>query len=274
MSYTVRRTAGKRLSRVLTALIILYTVIAGTLYFLQEQFIFRPSSLAQSYIYQFDHRFEEVFLETDEGVSINALHFTVDRPKGVIIYFHGNAGNLARWGKITSYFVDLDYDVFVMDYRGYGKSTGERNENALYSDSQKCYNYLLQRYNESDIIVYGRSLGSSMATKVASENNPRLLILESPFYSLLDVAQGRFPMFPVKKLLKYEMPNYKHLKAVNCSVTIYHGTNDYVVPFNSGEKLFNESGNSNSEFIVVEGGSHNNLIDYEAYTGHVKKLLE
>ena len=274
MSYIARRKAGNRLSRVLLALLILYTLIAGTLYFLQEQFIFRPTPLAQNYTYQFEQRFEEVFLETEKGVSINALHFTVDRPKGVIIYFHGNAGNLSRWGEITTFFVDLEYDVFVMDYRGYGKSTGERNEAALYSDSQKCYNYLLQRYSESDIIVYGRSLGSSMATKIASENNPKLLILETPFYSLLDVAKGRFPMFPVKKLLKYEMPNFRHLKGASCPVTIYHGTNDYVVPFNSGEKLFKESGNSKTEFVVIDGGNHNNLRDFEAYTSHVTQLLE
>ena len=169
MSYTVRRKAGNKLSRVLIALIILYTVIAGTLYFLQERFIFRPTPLAQNYSFSFNHEFEEVFLETEKGASINALHFTVDRPKGVILYFHGNAGNLARWGVITSFFVEQEYDVFVMDYRGYGKSKGSRNEEALYIDSRQCYNYLLQRYNESDIIVYGRSLGSGMATLVASE---------------------------------------------------------------------------------------------------------
>ncbi len=274
MSSTARRKAGNRLSRILLGLLTLYTVIAGTLYFLQEQFIFRPSKLPQSHAYSFDYQFEEVFIETAPEAMINALHFTVERPKGIILYFHGNAGNLSRWGKITTFFVDHGYDVFVMDYRGYGKSTGERDEEALYSDSRQCYNYLLQRYSEDDIIVYGRSLGSAMATKMAAEFNPKALVLESPFYSLVDVAKSRFPMFPVEKLLKYQLPNYKYIKKVNCPITIYHGTNDFVVPFNSGERLYKASDEKKSEFIIIEGGGHNNLNEYSSYTDHIKGLLE
>lgn len=274
MSSTARRKAGNRLSRVLLALITLYTLIAGTLYFLQEQFIFRPTELAQDYTYSFNYDFEEVFIETAPEAVINAIHFTVERPKGVILYFHGNAGNLARWGEVTTFFVEQEYDVFVMDYRGYGKSKGERDEEALYHDSRQCYNYLLQRYSESDIVVYGRSLGSGMATKMAAEFNPRSLILESPFYSLLDVAKSRFPMFPVAKLLKYSMPNFDNIRKVNCPVTIYHGTSDFVVPFNSGEKLYKAADSTLTEFVEIEGGGHNNLIDFPSYTDHIRNLLE
>ena len=151
-------------------------MIAASLFFFQEKLIFRPITLPQDFVYNFSNPFEELFLKAEDGAVINALHFKKENPKGIILYFHGNAGNLARWGKITEFFVEKDYDVLVMDYRTYGKSTGKLSEQALYSDAQMCYNYVLKQYEESEIIVYGRSLGTGMATYLASNNNPKQLI--------------------------------------------------------------------------------------------------
>ncbi|MBT8273904.1 MAG: alpha/beta hydrolase, partial [Bacteroidia bacterium] len=165
----------------------------------------------------------------------------------------------------------MDYDVLVMDYRGYGKSKGPLSETALYNDGQKCYNYLLQRYAEDDISIYGRSLGAAVASKIAAANQPKRLIMESPFYSVADVAQERFPLFPVKKLLRYQLPNFEHVKSVNCPITIFHGTDDFVVPYTSGEKLSREK---TTQFIAIEGGGHNDLITFEKYRTAIKELLK
>lgn len=271
MSYTVRKKAVLRFSRLVLIIIGIYVMIGAALYFLQEKFLFRPSVLPQDHVYQFTYDHEELFLNTSEDAVINAIHFTVDRPQGVLLYFHGNAGDLQRWGEVCEFFVAMDYDVLVMDYRTYGKSKGRLNESALYNDGQKCYNYLLQRYAEEDISIYGRSLGASIASKIAATNQPKQLILESPFYSLADVAQERFPIMPVKKLLRYELPNYKHIQKVNCPISIFHGTDDYVVPFASGEKLSKEKP---SNFIPIEKGGHNDLITFEAYRSAVTDLLK
>lgn len=249
-------------------------MVGSALYLLQEKMLFRPTVLAQDHVYVFNHEFEELFLNTDEQAVINAIHFKVERPVGVILYFHGNAGDLQRWGEITEYFVEMDYDVVVMDYRTYGKSKGPLSEKALYNDGQMLYNYVLQQYNETDILLYGRSLGSGIASKLAATNQPKQLILESPYYSIADVAKHRFPMFPVAKLLSYELPNYKHIENVQCPVTVFHGTDDYVIPYKSGEKLVSESSKDNLKLITIQGGGHNDLIEFDTYKTAIIDLLK
>lgn len=248
-------------------------MIGSALYFFQEKLLFLPSTLEQNYQYQFHHNFEELFLKTDENSTINALHFKVEHPKGVLLYFHGNAGDLSRWGIIAEYFVDMQYDVLIMDYRTYGKSTGKLSEEALYSDAQYCYDYLLKQYSENEITLYGRSLGTGIASYLASKNNPKQLILETPYYSILDVAKVRFPLFPLKQVLKYHFPTYQFLSKSKCPITIIHGTDDGVVPYASGKKL-SELHIEKLNFITVEGGDHNNLIEFEDYRAAITSILK
>jgi alpha-beta hydrolase superfamily lysophospholipase len=274
MLYIAQKRIKPRLKRIGLIIIGFYIMVGMALFFFQEKILFRPSTLPQEHEFKFDHEFEELFITAKDNAVINALHFKVENPLGVILYFHGNAGDLQRWGSITEYFVKMKYDVLVMDYRTYGKSTGSLSESILYDDGQMCYNYLLQRYSESDITIYGRSLGSGIATKLASDNQPKALILESPFYSVADVAKHRFPMFPVSSLLNYKFPNFQHLENVKCPVTIFHGTEDIVVPFSSGKKLVSESNKDQIDFIPIKGGGHNNLIKFEAYDKGIKTLLK
>ena len=248
-------------------------MISASLYFLQEKLIFLPTTLEQSFKYEFNYPFKELFLKTDDKAIINALHFKVQQPKGVILYFHGNAGDLNRWGKITEFLVEKQYDVLVIDYRTYGKSIGPLSEQALYNDAQFCYDYLLKQYQESDIVLYGRSLGSGIASYLASRNKPRQLILETPYYSLFDFARKRFPVFPLKLLMKYEMPSYKYIKQISCSITMFHGTHDSIIPIESAIKLHEEAQNKNVSLIIIEGGKHNNLIDFEVFHNHLNKIL-
>jgi len=248
-------------------------MIGAALYFFQEKFLFRPTKLAQDHIYELKYEFDEYFLNAEYQAKINTLHIKAENPKGAIIYFHGNAGSLERWSKIVEYLVLQDYDVYIMDYRTYGKSSGKLNEQVLYNDANMCYQHLTQFWDEKHIVVYGRSLGTAFASKVASENNPRQLILEAPFYSILDVAKYRFPIFPVTNLLKYELPNFKHLQNVKCPISIIHGTKDKIVPFSSGEKLFASSPKKNSSFIAIENGTHNNLAEFDDYHRLIKEIL-
>lgn len=219
----------------------IYIMVGSLLFVLQEKMLFLPTVLEQDYIFEFSQPFEELLLKTDEEALINAIHFKVENPKGVILYFHGNAGDLSRWGIVAEYFVERRYDVLVMDYRTYGKSTGKLSEQAFYNDAQYCYTYLKKQYKEDDITLYGRSLGTGIATYLASKNKPKQLILETPYYSIIDVAKSRFPIFPVEKLLKYKFPTYKFIQEVNFPITIFHGTEDMVVPYKSAKKLFEVS---------------------------------
>ncbi|MBA6154062.1 alpha/beta hydrolase [Gelidibacter gilvus] len=249
-------------------------MIGASLYFLQEKILFMPTVLPQDFQYEFNHPFEELFLKTDEDAVINALHFKTENPKGVILYFHGNAGDLSQWGTIAEYFVNMNYNVFIMDYRTYGKSTGKLSEAALYKDAQYCYDYLKQSYSDSDISLYGRSLGTGIAAYLASKNKPKQLILETPYYSMTDVAKSRFPFLPIEKLLQYKFPTNEFITLVECPIVIFHGTADGVVPFESGHKLFEIAPKQHTTFVKIEGGGHNNLIEFEAYRTGIQNVLK
>ncbi len=270
MSFTVQRKLKRKLKKFVIVLFGLYVMIGSALYFFQEKILFLPTILEQDYQYESDFPFEELFLKTDDHATINALHFKVKNPKGVILYFHGNAGDLSRWGKVTEYFVAKQYDVLVMDYRTYG---GILSEQAFYKDAQYCYDYLLKQYSEDQITLYGRSLGTGIASYVASKNKPKQLVLETPYYSILDVAEHRFSMFPLEKLLKYHFPTFKYLPKTSCLVTILHGTDDSIVPYASGKKLLGLD-IDNLNFITVDGGNHNNLIEFEDYHNTINDLLQ
>jgi fermentation-respiration switch protein FrsA (DUF1100 family) len=248
------------------------TIIA--VYFMQEKLIFLPTKLAADYEYQFSEPFEELFLEAEDGARLNAVHFKIENPKGLILYFHGNAGDLSRWGEIASELIKYHYDVLIMDYRSYGKSTGVMSEQNLFNDATLFYNHALKFYAEEDIIIYGRSLGTALATFVASENNPRKLILETPFYNLEEIAKKRFPFLPVKYLLNYRFLSNNYIEAARCPVVIFHGTKDNIVPFESGKSLSELVPKDSLTFVSIEGGEHNNLINFEEYRQGIEAALK
>lgn len=260
----------KKWAQFLLGLYILSTLM---LYFFQEKLIFLPSKLPQDYTYSFALPHEEFNLQASDGATLNGLHFRTTDSKGVLLYFHGNAGDLSRWGEIALYFVEKQYDVIIMDYRTYGKSTGKLSPEALFTDAQLFYDYTLAHYPENIITVYGRSIGTGIATHLASKNKPKQLILETPFYSLLDVAQDMFPILPVSLFLKYKFPSFEYITQVVCPIAIFHGTNDSVVPFESGQKLFRTISNGNANFFTITGADHNNLINFKAYHEGIAKVL-
>ena len=253
---------------------VFYIMIGTSLYFLQEKLIFLPTTLEKNFQFEFQNPFEELFLEAKDGAIINALHFKAETPKGVILYFHGNAGDLSRWGNITSFLVEKDYDVLVMDYRTYGKSTGKLSEKALYDDALMCYSYLVQSYKEKEIIIYGRSLGTGLATYIASVKDPKQLILETPYYSLVDVAKRRFPILPVSLFMKYRLPSFEFIQDVQCPITMFHGTDDSVVSIDSGRKLFDSFNNPQKTFIEIETARHNDLIEFKEYRDGIDLTLK
>jgi len=261
------------IKKIIFIIVGIYLFLLVGLFFFQENIIFQSKKLDNSFTYAFNNNFEEVNLKTEDNSIINALHFKVKNPKGVILYFHGNKGSLDRWGAITSSYTDFGYDVFVMDYRGYGKSTGNRNEKNLYNDALLCYNHIKKSYEENDIILYGRSLGCTFATYIASNQNPKKLILEAPFYNLANTANSHYPFLPTF-LLKYKFPTNEFIPKVTCHVTIFHGTEDKVTPYNGGRKLFEAVAVATKEFVSIENATHHNLANFELYKNKIKALLD
>lgn len=253
----------------------LYGILCGGLYFFQENLLFHPTQLPQDYRFEFDATFTEVSLESADGAQLHGLYFTTENPQGILLYFHGNAGDLSRWGEIVQYFVQKDLNVVVMDYRNFGKSTGMMSEKGLYEDAQLWYAYakeIAQKTN-APLHIYGRSLGTAFATAVASQNDVEQLILETPFYSIEDEAQSRFSWLPIQSLLKYRMPTYAYIKDVNCPITILHGTQDEVVAYEHGKRLYESITSNKKTFVTVAGGHHNDLINYPEYHQGIEQLF-
>jgi len=260
--------------RIILLIFGLYILLLVGFYLFQEKVIFRPKKLAKNYIYSFDKAFEEVNLTTDDNSVINALHFKVKNPKGIILYYHGNKGNLNRWGPMVSPLTDYGYDIFIMDYRGYGKSNGKRNEKNLYRDAQLCYNHVNQFFKEENIIIYGRSLGGTFATYVASKNNPKQLILEAPFYNLTDLSKRKFSFLPYKYLLKFQFNSNKFIVNIKCPITFLHGDKERLIPLKSGQKLFETLKKGHAKFVVINNGTHHNLMMSDLYKEKIATLLK
>ena len=245
--------------------------------YFQEKVIFLPKKLNVKHVFSFPNSFEEYFFNTPNNGWINALHFKVENTKGVILYFHGNANNLEKWGNIASQYCEYQYDVFVFDYRGYGKSKGERNENNMFSDAQFCYDFLSSIYEEQEIVLFGRSLGGAIATKIASENQAKLLILESTFYNLQDMANRWLSnkvtnWFDSK--VDYHFRSDQHIKNVKMPIFQFHGTSDLIVPIYSGKKLHEEILHSDKKFIEIIKGKHNNLAKFDLYNEEIQHILK
>ncbi len=264
------------LVKLLLVAILGFIVGCGVFYFRQENMIFYPEALPPDFQYSFPTRFDEVTLSVDSA-AINALHFKTDNPKGVIIYFHGNAGNLSSWGEVALDFMRLNYDVLIPDYRGYGKSTGKiRSERMLHDDATVAYDYLKARYLENQIIIYGRSIGTGIAAYLAKETKPRILILESPVFNMRDLAGYHYPLMPgllVASLLKYPMRTDLWIAKVACPIYLFHGTADDVVPYSSSERLI-KLARTESRLISIPGGGHNNLDAFALYHEELERILK
>ena len=251
--------------------IVAFSILICLLIFLfQEKFLFYPEKLPQDFSFSFPLDFEERFYQAD-GVVINALCFKIPNPKGVILYFHGNAGSLRSWGGVCSQFIPLGYDLLIFDYRGYGKSSGKISEKALFSDGLFLYDSLAAEYGENMITVFGRSVGSGIAVYVASNRNPATCILEAPFYSMKDLAQHHFPWVPVF-LLRYPFRTDRYIEKVTCPVYLFHGTDDSVIYYGSGVKLAKHL-KGPSEFFTIKGGGHNNLAHFADYYHNLMHIL-
>jgi uncharacterized protein len=255
-------------------LIALYVVIAFVFYFFQEPILFKAQPLEADFNYNFDFPFEERNYTMPDGAVLNALFIPSKEEKGVILYFHGNAGNLDRWGRIAHYFTRYGYSILIPDYRGYGKSTGTRSMLALFGDALTLHDELLKKYKEEDIVIYGRSIGTGIATWLASKVNSKAIILETPYYSVSDLITIKMLLIPTGWLLRYPFPSFKYIKSIKAPIHIIHGTLDVVVPHASGMKLYKENKEElNISFTSIKGGRHNNLVNFEEFHEVIRKAL-
>jgi uncharacterized protein len=253
---------------ILLSSFIIYLLGFALVYFFHPIILFRNVTLAQSAHFLFPFSFREVNFEPEPGVKLNTLIFPTKatQKRGVVLYFHGNADNLTRWGNYADRFLNRGYDVWMYDYRQYGKSTGEFDEGAFYRDAEFMYGQVRKQYPENQIVLYGYSLGTGLATKVAAEHTPRLLLLEAPYYNMPELWWQHAPLFPYKRLMRYEFATNERIRQVRCPMHFFHGTDDEIVPYEQSLKLAQLLHRDPAELITtIPGGRHKNLAEFADY---------
>lgn len=233
-------------------------------YFFQHFIFFRPEILDPSFKYNYPFPFTELDFDTEDGGKISGIYFKVPSSRGVVFYLKGNSRSVKGWGKFAKDFLSNGYDFLMIDYRGFGKSKGKRSQERLFNDSQFMYKWLRGNYSEDQIILYGRSLGSGIAARIASWNNPKLLLLDSPYYSFYYNTHRFLFWTPLKWILRYDIRTDQYLKTITCPIKIIHGTKDHLLPYKQSEML-KALYPTKIILMPIEGAHHNNLTDYPEY---------
>lgn len=261
------------MSPTLLYIILGYLALLIIAYFIQDKFIFKPEVLAADFAFQYDTPFKELFFDVEPGVRINGLHFYREEPAGLLLYLHGNTRSIKGWAKCAKDFYRYNYDVVLVDYRGFGKSTGKRSEKEMLNDMQFVYHSLASQYTEQHLIVYGRSIGSGFAARIAADNNPRFLILDAPYYSFKKVVERFLPILPIRFVLRYHLRTDLWIPLVKCHIYIIHGTKDWLIPVSQSENL-QKINPQKITLIRIHGAGHNNLSSFPEYHNFIRDILK
>jgi len=254
--------AVKIILRIVLAFILLYLLGFVIIYSIQDRYIFQRQILDQGF--SFSHDAQELRILTKDNIQLSALLFRSGvSAKGLILYFHGNRHSLERWGRFASELISYGYDVLVIDYRGYGKSNGIPSETGLYQDAEAAYGWAKDKYPELPLVYYGRSLGTGVATYLASKHPPHKLVMETPFDELKNIVPIYFRFMLDIIPLRHTFRNNERLANITCPVLILHGTNDQVVPLSSALGL-KPLLKPTDKFVIIQNGRHNNLTRFDA----------
>jgi alpha-beta hydrolase superfamily lysophospholipase len=274
---SLRRMRKKNLSRAwkwFNIISLSYILVGIILYFIQDRLIFHPKPLPADYRYQFDIPFTQIDFTVSASKNLSIVQFTVPDSvrKGIVLYFHGNRTNINRYAKYAPLFTQHGYEVWMMDYPGYGKSTGKRTEQALYDDALVLHRFAIKKVSAEHIVLYGKSLGTGIASQLASVRDCRRLILETPYYSMDALAKHYFFIYPVMPLSKFSLPTFQYFKYINAPITIFHGTRDAIIPYDQAKRLKEKK--EGTELIRIKGGHHNDLTVFPSYRDRLGILLQ
>ena len=238
-----------------------YALVVAVLYFAQRSMLYHPTALRIPPAEAGMPEAEEVELRTSDGETLVAWHVPPRGDKPVVIYFHGN-GEIIQW-RIAHHraLIRNGAGLIAVNFRGYGGSTGSPTEDGLHRDAAAAYAFAVAHYPAQRIVLYGVSLGTGVAVKLAAEQPVAKLILEAPYTSTADVAAGMFPFVPVHWLMKDQLRSDQWIGKVHVPLLIMQGTRDEVIPIRFGERLF-ALANEPKQFVRFEGGGHNDLDKY------------
>lgn len=252
---------------IIVVLFVAYSVLGWTLYFMQATFLYRPVRDVTYTPEELGLDFEKVTYKSEDGLHISGWYIPSEGSKLTVLFCHGNGGNMMHRLDSINIFNNMGLNCFIFDYRGYGNSEGTPSEEGTYMDAMGAYKWLTmeKKVPPDDIIIFGRSLGASVAAHLASRVDARTLIIESAFTSYVDIGRKFYPYMPVRWFARFSYETIEYIKKVHCPLMIIHSRNDDLVPFEFALEL-HEAANEPKELVEIFG-SHNDgfLISGEIY---------
>ena len=246
---------------IVSVILAVYIVISLLLVFFQSKMIYYPARELEATPDNVGLPFEEVIFKSGDGVKLYGWFVPSQRSRGIILFCHGNAGNISHRLETIKIFNHLNMSTFIFDYRGYGKSEGKPSESGTYADAKAAMRWIMGKQNilPGEIIIFGRSLGGAVAAWLAKEITPRALILESAFTSIPDVGAELYPWFPVRLLSRFKYDTVGYLRKVKCPVLIIHSSDDELIKFSHGKQIFSTA-NEPKEFLEISGGHNDGFL--------------
>lgn len=226
---------------------------------LEHQLVYQPSGPAKTNFETPNLAREDVFFTSADGVKLHGWYCPAKNPRGYVLFAHGNGGNLSsRWERYRLLANRLEFTVLAFDYRGYGQSEGKPSEAGLAADARAARAFLATKAGvpESEIILYGQSLGGAVMVELAAKDGAKVLILESTFTSLADIANFKFPLTPPGRILHNEFDSLAKINQFRGPLLVLHGDKDNLVPFKQAERLY-AAANEPKTFVTVQDGRHN-----------------
>ena len=247
-----------------------YLAVLAWVYWHQERLIFRPDPLPAA------HRFvltdvHEVSIDVG-GATLSALHLKLPDPRGVVFFLHGNSGNLATWFTNADFYRAANYDLFMVDYRGYGKSSGRiESEEQLRADVLAAWRSVAPQYAGKRKVIHGRSLGTALAAGLAAQVQPDLTILVSPYCSMAQLMRVHYPLLP-GALLRYPLETCGYAVHLRSELLLVHGDNDLLVPIEHSERLLSVA--PQARLLRIPGAAHADIHQFRAYTDELLRTLK
>jgi len=252
-----------------------WLILSCLLYIFQDRFIYYPQKELSANPADMGMAYEDVEILASDGTRLHGWYIAHEEPLGTLLFMHGNAGNISHRLDSINIFHQLGLSVLIFDYRGFGRSEGSPSEQGTYADARAAWDYLItvKKADAGRIILFGRSLGSAVATWLAHEKSPSLLIIESAFTSIVEMARKYYPYLPVKWLTRTRYPSIEYIQKINCPVLVIHSPEDEIIPFEFGSQLF-DAARQPKTFLQIRG-SHNDgfLLSGDKYREGVREFI-
>jgi fermentation-respiration switch protein FrsA (DUF1100 family) len=245
---------------------------------IEERFIFHPERVINRDPSDIGLAFEDVFFTSKDDLKLHGWFIPHQESRAILVWFHGNAGNVSdRLLNIRLLHDHIRTDIFIFDYRGYGRSEGSISEQGTYLDGEAAIEYLLRTRNAGarQLVLFGRSLGAAIAAEMAIRFGSSGLILESPFVSIREMARVIFPSLPIGSLLRTRYDTIEKVRKVKVPVLVLHGDRDEVVPFAQGKKVYDAAPGPKT-FHRIVGASHNDtfIVGGENYYRSLRDFID